>query len=98
MSAATQLGKLGISVMLIDDKDRVGGKLVLQTHKFFGTKEDCYAGTRGYKIADILFEKVKVFPNVDVRLNTTALVCEMKCTISVILGCLFRQIDCRSDR
>lgn len=38
LTAATELGKLGIQVMLIDDKDRVGGKLVLQTHKFFGTK------------------------------------------------------------
>ncbi|MBN1540341.1 MAG: (2Fe-2S)-binding protein, partial [Candidatus Thermoplasmatota archaeon] len=40
LSAAIELGKLGIDTLLIDDKDRLGGKLVLQTHKFFGSVED----------------------------------------------------------
>ena len=36
--AATEiLAKYGLErIILIDDKDRMGGKLVLQTHKFFG--------------------------------------------------------------
>ena len=35
LSAAIELGKLGIKALLIDDKHRLGGKLVLQTHRFF---------------------------------------------------------------
>ena len=36
MSAALELSESNVDVLLIDDKDRLGGKLVLQTHKFFG--------------------------------------------------------------
>mgnify|MGYP001100340262 CR=1 FL=1 len=50
LSAAIELGKLGVRTLVIDDKDRLGGKLVLQTHKFFGSVEDSYAGTRGFEI------------------------------------------------
>jgi sarcosine oxidase subunit alpha len=39
LSAAIELGKLGVNVILVDDKDRLGGKLVLQTHRFFGSSE-----------------------------------------------------------
>jgi hypothetical protein len=47
LSAAQELGKAGVSVLLVDDKDKLGGKLVLQTHRFFGSSEAVYAGTRG---------------------------------------------------
>jgi len=47
LSAAAELAERGFSVVLADDKETLGGKLVLQTHKFFGSEEDCYAGTRG---------------------------------------------------
>lgn len=50
LSAAIQLGKYDIPCLLIDDKNALGGKLVLQTHKFFGSQEDSYAGTRGIDI------------------------------------------------
>jgi sarcosine oxidase subunit alpha len=58
LSAAIELGKLGVDTLLIDDKASLGGKLILQTHKFFGSIDDCYAGTRGYKIAEILQNEV----------------------------------------
>ena len=45
LSAAIELGKLGIQTILVDDKHRLGGKLVLQTHRFFGSSENVYAGT-----------------------------------------------------
>ncbi len=73
LSAALELGKLGIDTLLVDDKDRLGGKLVLQTHKFFGSVEDSYAGTRGFEIGHILEKELKEFNNcVEVWLNTTA--------------------------
>jgi NADPH-dependent 2,4-dienoyl-CoA reductase/sulfur reductase-like enzyme/Fe-S-cluster-containing hydrogenase component 2/bacterioferritin-associated ferredoxin len=72
LSAAVELGKLGVRTLLVDDKDRLGGKLVLQTHKFFGSVEDSHAGTRGYEIGEILAADVARHPSVEVWLNTTA--------------------------
>jgi hypothetical protein len=51
LSAAAELGRLGIHALLVDDKHRLGGKLVLQTHRFFGSTSAVYAGTRGIDIA-----------------------------------------------
>ncbi len=53
------LNNSSLKVILVDDKQALGGKLLLQTHKFFGSKEDCYAGTRGFEIAKILEDKLK---------------------------------------
>ncbi len=64
LSCAFELGKFNLDVLLIDDKDRPGGKLVLQTHKFFGSVEDCYAGTRGIDIAYKLAEDIKKYPSI----------------------------------
>jgi len=72
LSAAIELGKLGIATLIVDDKDRLGGKLVLQTHKFFGSVEDSYAGTRGFEIGNILAAEIAKHPSVEVWLNTTA--------------------------
>ncbi len=72
LAAAVELGKLGVDTLIIDDKDRPGGKLVLQTHKFFGSIEDSYAGTRGFEIAEILKEEIDKLESVDIWLNTTA--------------------------
>lgn len=64
MAAADELGAAGLDVILVDDKDRPGGKLVLQTHKFFGSVSDCYAGTRGIAISGILAEAIASRPTV----------------------------------
>ena len=73
LAAAIELGKAGVRTLLVDDKQRPGGKLILQTHKFFGSAEACYAGTRGIDIATKLKEQLRQFENVRVWLNTTAL-------------------------
>jgi NADPH-dependent 2,4-dienoyl-CoA reductase/sulfur reductase-like enzyme/Fe-S-cluster-containing hydrogenase component 2 len=73
LSAAKTLGKKKLDVIIIDDKDRLGGKLVLQTHKFFGSEEDVYAGKRGIQIAEILASNVKELENIKIWLNSTAL-------------------------
>jgi NADPH-dependent 2,4-dienoyl-CoA reductase/sulfur reductase-like enzyme/NAD-dependent dihydropyrimidine dehydrogenase PreA subunit len=72
LAAAVELGKLGVDTLIIDDKDRPGGKLVLQTHKFFGSVEDSYAGTRGFEIAAIMQAQIDELESVDIWLNTTA--------------------------
>ncbi len=73
LSAAVELGRLGVRTLLIDDKHRLGGKLVLQTHRFFGSTEAVYAGTRGIDIATRLEEQVRARPGVEIWLRSTAL-------------------------
>jgi NADPH-dependent 2,4-dienoyl-CoA reductase/sulfur reductase-like enzyme/Fe-S-cluster-containing hydrogenase component 2/bacterioferritin-associated ferredoxin len=73
LTAAIELGRAGVRTLIVDDKHRPGGKLVLQTHKFFGSIDACYAGTRGIDIATRLERDVRSFENVRVWLNSTAL-------------------------
>ncbi len=73
LSAAIELGKLGIETLLIDDKHRLGGKLVLQTHRFFGSINAVYAGTRGIDIAAKLENQARELDSVRIWLNSTAL-------------------------
>ncbi|MDP2173184.1 MAG: FAD-dependent oxidoreductase [Candidatus Cloacimonadaceae bacterium] len=73
LAAAIELGKHDIDTLLIDDKHRLGGKLVLQTHKFFGSEEDSNAGTRGHDIGELLAAEVEKQSSVKIWLNSTAL-------------------------
>jgi Fe-S-cluster-containing hydrogenase component 2/thioredoxin reductase/bacterioferritin-associated ferredoxin len=68
----------------VDDKHRLGGKLVLQTHSFFGTVADCYAGTRGIDIATLLTSEVGKHRNIQVMLNATAVACYEDKKIGVV--------------
>ena len=93
LAAAAELGKLGVSTLIIDDKDRFGGKLVLQTHKFFGSVEDCFAGTRGVDIAGKLEEQLKEYPSVKAWENATCLAIFSDKKVGVLRGdryCLVR--------
>lgn len=66
LTSTIELAKLGLNVVLVDDKEFLGGKLLLQTHKFFGSEEDCYAGTRGIDIGALLEKEVRSYKNVTV--------------------------------
>ncbi|MGP8078144.1 MAG: FAD-dependent oxidoreductase [Thermoplasmata archaeon] len=66
LTAAVELASHGVAVTLCDDKPSLGGKLSLQTHNFFGSVEDCYAGHRGTAIGQLLEEQVRAQPQVDV--------------------------------
>lgn len=71
LSAAIELGTRNISAILVDDKDQLGGKLVLQTHRFFGSINACYAGTRGIDIATRLAKLVSEQASIDIWTNST---------------------------
>ncbi|MFX1350453.1 MAG: 2Fe-2S iron-sulfur cluster-binding protein, partial [Promethearchaeota archaeon] len=73
LSATKVIGENNIDVILIDDKAELGGKLVLQTHKFFGSQKDVYAGKRGIDIAKILGESVISIANINIWLNSVCL-------------------------
>jgi len=85
LSAGIELGKRGIETLIIDDKHRLGGKLVLQTHRFFGSIEAVYAGTRGIDIATRLEHEVRAFPHVRVWLQSAALAVYSDKTVGVLV-------------
>jgi NADPH-dependent 2,4-dienoyl-CoA reductase/sulfur reductase-like enzyme/Fe-S-cluster-containing hydrogenase component 2/bacterioferritin-associated ferredoxin len=84
ITAALELAPHGVDVLIVDDKHRLGGKLVLQTHSFFGTVADCYAGTRGIDIATNLAAEIAKHTNIKVMLNTTAVACYHDKKIGVV--------------
>ena len=51
MTAALKAAQAGASVMIIEKYHELGGQLIKQTHRFFGSKEE-QAGIRGIEIAD----------------------------------------------
>ncbi|NLA26471.1 MAG: FAD-dependent oxidoreductase [Firmicutes bacterium] len=71
--AAIELGRAGVEVLLIDDKQDLGGKLSLQTHNFFGSVADCFAGDRGVHIGHTLAGELKSLSTVEIWLNSTVL-------------------------
>lgn len=73
LSAALELGKMGIQTLLVDDKHTLGGKLILQTHRFFGSTKEVYAGQRGIEIASLLEKKLAAFKSVEIWKDSTAL-------------------------
>lgn len=58
LSAAAEAASHGAKVTVLESDLHLGGQLVKQTHKFFGSKDE-HAGTRGYKIADIILNEIK---------------------------------------
>lgn len=50
ISAAIEAARHGVKVLLVDENPRIGGQLIKQTHKFFGSKQE-RAGIRGVTIA-----------------------------------------------
>lgn len=71
LEAALSAASLGAKVVLVDENWMLGGQLVKQTHKFFGSK-DYYASTRGIDIAKRLIEQINTNDNITVILNSTA--------------------------
>jgi len=71
MTAALKAAQAGASVMIIEKYHELGGQLIKQTHRFFGSKEE-QAGIRGIKIADDLTHKIKKHPKIEVLTEATA--------------------------
>ncbi len=86
LSAAIELADSDVDVLLIDDKTRLGGKLVLQTHRFFGSINAVHAGTRGINIGKQLVTRVRELQTVQVWTNTTALAVFSDRMVGVLKG------------
>ncbi len=71
LAAALATAKYGLDVLLVNEHFRLGGQLVKQTHKFFGSKE-LFGGLRGYQVGRELARKIAGYENIRVLLQTTA--------------------------
>ncbi|WP_407312527.1 NAD(P)/FAD-dependent oxidoreductase [Desulfosporosinus sp. SB140] len=72
LSAAAAVANLGCDVLILERDGKLGGQLIKQTHKFFGSKKQ-YAGDRGYQIGDLLIEQCSTNSKVEVWSGATAL-------------------------
>lgn len=71
LSAAVSANQMGAKVTLLDRNSKLGGQLVKQTHKFFGSGEE-HASIRGIDIANILADKLER-EKTDIMLDTAVL-------------------------
>ncbi len=70
LSASIEAARQGAEVLLVDENPRVGGQLIKQTHKFFGSKFE-RAGVRGIHIAEELEEELRKEKKIRLLLEST---------------------------
>ena len=71
LASATKAAEYGLDVVLVEDHFRLGGQLVKQTHKFFGSK-DLFGGLRGFQIAELMEKELRKKSNVKIFTETIA--------------------------
>lgn len=71
LKSAITAANAGANVLVVDENPELGGQLIKQTHKFFGSAEED-AGTRGIEIGRDLLEKVDQHHNIDSMVRTSA--------------------------
>ncbi|MDI3532210.1 MAG: hypothetical protein PWR28_555 [Synergistaceae bacterium] len=73
LSAAVEAASFGCHVVVVNEDLALGGQLIKQTHKFFGSAAE-HAGTRGIEIARILVSELERFGDrVEAYTNCSAL-------------------------
>jgi len=70
LSAAITFKEFGIKALIIEENPQLGGQLIKQTHKFFGSEKE-KAGTRGFEIARDLIKNIEN-SSIDYITNSTA--------------------------
>ncbi|MEL7565095.1 MAG: NAD(P)/FAD-dependent oxidoreductase [Dehalobacterium sp.] len=72
MCAALVAAQQGAKVSLFDSAKVLGGQLIKQTHRFFGSEKE-HAGTRGIQICAMLEEEIRKNENIDLHLDATVI-------------------------
>lgn len=72
LSAALAAANYGVNVILVEEREFLGGQLVKQTHRFFGSEKE-YAGTRGLKISNLLVKEIKENEHIKVLTSSQVL-------------------------
>lgn len=57
LAAAEEAAGRGLSVLLVDEHHRLGGQMIKQTHKFFGSRR-FFGGLRGFQVAERMEKEV----------------------------------------
>ncbi|MFQ5711055.1 MAG: FAD-dependent oxidoreductase [Candidatus Geothermarchaeales archaeon] len=70
LSAAISAARYGVKVTLIDENHALGGQLLKQTHRFFGSAKHG-AGVRGIRIAEEIIDELQKYENIEVLLKAT---------------------------
>ncbi len=71
LKAAKSALEAGSKVLIIERNPELGGQLIKQTHKFFGSEQQ-YAKTRGFNIANQLISELTPFKDrLEIELDTT---------------------------
>lgn len=70
LCSAIESARYDLDILLVDENPRLGGQLIKQTHKFFGSREEM-AGKRGIEIARELEERVRKMENIKILLRST---------------------------
>ncbi|MBS3736878.1 FAD-dependent oxidoreductase [Candidatus Bipolaricaulota bacterium] len=71
LKGAITAADAGADVIIVDENPFLGGQLIKQTHKFFGSS-DQEAGTRGVEIGEELIERVEEHPKVETMKSSSA--------------------------
>jgi len=75
LMAAAAAAKQGVkSILILDENHLIGGQLVKQTHKFFGSKQE-KAGSRGIEIATDLKNQISNNKSIKIMPETTVVGC-----------------------
>lgn len=72
MCAALAAAGQGAKVALFDSSKILGGQLIKQTHRFFGSEKE-HAGTRGIQICAMLEEEIRRNKNIELHLDATVI-------------------------
>ena len=72
LCAAKAASSLGASVLICERDEFLGGQLVKQTHKFFGSRR-LYAGVRGIDIAALLANELQNEGKIEIMPETTVI-------------------------
>ncbi len=95
LCAAKMLAEADLSVLLVDRNQRLGGQLVKQTHKFFGSEKQ-YAKNRGFEIADILIKNIVDKPNIEILLGATVVGLYRDNVMTVLRGDQYQKYKAKS--
>lgn len=60
LAAGMTTQQLGVETLIVDEQPRMGGQLIKQTHKFFGSEEQ-HAGVRGINIAGKMLQELEEY-------------------------------------
>lgn len=70
LAAATTAASCMAKILIVDDGFQLGGQLIKQTHKFFGSTKQ-FAGIRGIEIAQNFYREIKKYSNIDILIQST---------------------------